>query len=494
MTSKSSESCLAILEQGNKKGERCWRPQTEEGYCIKHTSQAKLSKELSQGRKKCLTHRCLTTIELTNTEKYCEVCLTKKQEAKKNVKLCKAIKDQHLNKGKPCDNKATNGYYCGKHVKRYILLEEANEKGKRVCDDGKRSCKKFTTDGNLLCNSCLEKKREQEKKIYFQRLDDMTVCLTCGKTLNTVTKNIMNQEVQRCQSCYDKSRIIEENRVRENRTTSDQTEFNFVLRNAARRNIDVSITKEDRKELITQACTYCGSNETKRGIDRIDSDKGYHINNITPCCIICNKMKLDNPLIDFAKHIEKIYTHFAKSFIEENTISIQDSDDDTNSIEYETKPSFIKRSKIIEMYQKNNLSEFIELCKKDNRTDLLIKKLEDLEKIRPKIGEFRIKLKNALIADYVYRKKEGDITKMRITRKELHDFLDRNNISLFKDTYKKTHGDFEGLDEDIESMAKSWKDLDIHSKKLTLDKFLIRYRNKKAYKLNQPKQKDHSIE
>ena len=164
MDSISSESCLAIIEQGSKKGERCSRPQTKEGYCIKHTAQAKLSKELSQGRKKCLTHRCLTTIELTNNEKYCEECLIKKEEAKKDIKLCKALKDQHINKGKPCGLKATNGDYCGKHAPRYILLDKAKENGKRICDDGKRSCKEFTTNGNLLCDSCLEKKREQEKK------------------------------------------------------------------------------------------------------------------------------------------------------------------------------------------------------------------------------------------------------------------------------------------------------------------------------------------
>jgi hypothetical protein len=486
MNSKPSETCLAILEQGTKKGERCWRPQLEEGYCMKHTAQAKLSKELSEGRKKCLTHRCLITIESTNTEKYCRDCIAKKEEEKKEIKLCKAIKEQHANKGKPCGLKATIGDYCGKHAARCKLLEEAKENGKRICDDGKRSCKEFTKDGNLLCDACLKKKREQEKKIYNERLDDMTVCLTCGKTLDTVTKNYMNQEIQRCQSCYDKSRIIEQNRIRENRILSDQAEFNFVLRQAAVRNIDVSITKEDRKDIISKPCRYCGTIENKRGIDRIDSEKGYHHHNVTSCCGSCNIMKLDMPLLDFAKHIEKIYTHFVKSFLEENTTNnTEDSEEETITNEYETKPSFIKLSKIIGMYQKNTFSEFIELCKKDDRTDLLIKKLEDLEKTRPKIGEFRMKLKNALIADYVYRKKDGDVTKMRINKKELYDFLNKNNISLFKDTYKKTHGNFEGLDKDIDSMAKTWKDLDVDSKKSTLDNFLIKYRNKKAYILSQ---------
>ena len=40
-------------------------------------------------------------------------------------------------------------------------------------------------------------------------------------------------------------------------------------------------------------CRYCGNNNNKNqiGIDRIDSDGDYTVNNTVPSCGICNMMK-----------------------------------------------------------------------------------------------------------------------------------------------------------------------------------------------------------
>ena len=45
-----SGNCLAILEQGEKKGERCWRPKINNGYCGKHQTQALLEKGKEDGK------------------------------------------------------------------------------------------------------------------------------------------------------------------------------------------------------------------------------------------------------------------------------------------------------------------------------------------------------------------------------------------------------------------------------------------------------------
>lgn len=83
-------------------------------------------------------------------------------------------------------------------------------------------------------------------------------------------------------------------------------------------------------ELCKQKCFYCGtkpfakynkfkkegSNFAKRngyftynGIDRIDSKKGYTIDNVVPCCKYCNSAKLDRSVNDFKKWIKKVYTN-----------------------------------------------------------------------------------------------------------------------------------------------------------------------------------------
>ena len=77
--------------------------------------------------------------------------------------------------------------------------------------------------------------------------------------------------------------------------------------------------------LSQEQCYYCGrppSNSFNlkgddqkaepfiyNGIDRIDSSKGHIIDNVVPCCKICNWMKSDLTLDEFLDQIESIYKH-----------------------------------------------------------------------------------------------------------------------------------------------------------------------------------------
>jgi hypothetical protein len=71
-------------------------------------------------------------------------------------------------------------------------------------------------------------------------------------------------------------------------------------------------------------CFYCGVEPRQKatrknkkfqgiyyhnGIDRIDTNKGYISNNIIPCCIICNRMKMAFELEEFLGHVTKIHKH-----------------------------------------------------------------------------------------------------------------------------------------------------------------------------------------
>lgn len=60
------------------------------------------------------------------------------------------------------------------------------------------------------------------------------------------------------------------------------------------------------KLVYNQSCHYCGK-ERSKGIDRIDSNGGYSMNNILPCCRTCNVMKMAHSYDDFLKHIAVIY-------------------------------------------------------------------------------------------------------------------------------------------------------------------------------------------
>lgn len=110
---------------------------------------------------------------------------------------------------------------------------------------------------------------------------------------------------------------------------------------AKKRNIDFNLSTDEFYNLVTKNCVYCGQEPTERttdlttnhntnihysiitnGIDRIDSNKGYEINNCVPCCEKCNKMKLNYSKEDFFNHISKIYNYSIANKKEGNGINV----------------------------------------------------------------------------------------------------------------------------------------------------------------------------
>jgi hypothetical protein len=77
-------------------------------------------------------------------------------------------------------------------------------------------------------------------------------------------------------------------------------------RAANKRNIEWLLTDEEFKSFWGQPCSYCGNDIETIGIDRVDNNEGYYLNNCTPCCSICNKMKLDLSHDDFINKIKQI--------------------------------------------------------------------------------------------------------------------------------------------------------------------------------------------
>ena len=66
------------------------------------------------------------------------------------------------------------------------------------------------------------------------------------------------------------------------------------------------ITFEQFKKFWQKSCNYCGGEILTIGIDRVDSSKGYEIDNLVSACFICNYMKRDFPINIFLEHCERI--------------------------------------------------------------------------------------------------------------------------------------------------------------------------------------------
>jgi hypothetical protein len=213
--------CKAILTQGEKKGQRCWRKALENKYCGKHSAIAKLEEEKAAGKRKCTKHRCLTTIE--TDAKYCDVHLEEKN-AKDSLKtFCKAVIEQTERKGQTCTNEATKDGYCGKHA-RQIVVEKA--KG-TICEDGKRGCFKVVKPGCKKCRDCLEILAKKENDAYYEAISDPETCRMCFTKPYVPARGKRGQALMTCVPCHTKEIAVEANRPERHRNYPAEKKSTF---------------------------------------------------------------------------------------------------------------------------------------------------------------------------------------------------------------------------------------------------------------------------
>ena len=71
-----------------------------------------------------------------------------------------------------------------------------------------------------------------------------------------------------------------------------------------------TLTEEQITELMLSDCAYCG--DEGRGIDRIDSGKGYTPENTVACCTMCNQMKLNHDESEWVAQMKKILVNMGE--------------------------------------------------------------------------------------------------------------------------------------------------------------------------------------
>jgi hypothetical protein len=85
---------------------------------------------------------------------------------------------------------------------------------------------------------------------------------------------------------------------------------------ALKKNLQFELTNEQYSKMIKMPCYLCSksaSNTHKNGIDRVDNDKEYTLDNIKPCCSICNYLKRDFSLSDIREKCLDIYSNCIKN-------------------------------------------------------------------------------------------------------------------------------------------------------------------------------------
>lgn len=99
-------------------------------------------------------------------------------------------------------------------------------------------------------------------------------------------------------------------------TKDEKSLYNRYKYSASERGYIFELPNSTFKRLIYSNCYYCGvSPEQKHGnllyngIDRLENDKGYQIDNCLACCKVCNRGKSSLNNTDYMNHCIKVAIH-----------------------------------------------------------------------------------------------------------------------------------------------------------------------------------------
>lgn len=153
---------------------------------------------------------------------------------------------------------------------------------------------------------------EYGKRLWLCRCD-------CGVEKIIHGTSLKNGDTKSC-GCWNKELL---------RIKYGEASFNQLYRRyesgAKRRWFSFELTKNYFEKITKQNCFYCGAepNQTIKnkfdngdyvynGIDRIDSLKGYTVDNVVPCCGRCNEAKMSESQLDFLSWVGRVYNHSVK--------------------------------------------------------------------------------------------------------------------------------------------------------------------------------------
>jgi hypothetical protein len=278
---------------------------TKEPWCGDHTKYG-IKEELEKdGKKVCsnLERRgCTETVETTNPNiKQCEKCRRTEREADK--KRREKIKKSNENL---C-------YKCGKIFESYKTKNNEDSTKCEHCMEAQRK---------------IEDKRNRDNRDYAKEMENNPVRREKRRLYeekrNKILKPYQEYRARRIQliGLDEFHRINNENAVEnrkkniekdkdyykesnKNKSENIDYKYNIHINRCKRDGIECELTEEEIKEFFKEECFYCGE-LGNNGIDRIENDIGYNVDNCVSCCSMCNYMKacLDSiTFIDRAKFI-----------------------------------------------------------------------------------------------------------------------------------------------------------------------------------------------
>lgn len=160
-------------------------------------------------------------------------------------------------------------------------------------------------------------------ELFQKPIKSLFLCkCICGNEQTHIASDVINGNAKSC-GCKKKELFKESKRITYEKKFQFPVEKKMYSSYKSQCKIakkDFLLTFEEFKDLVNSICNYCGEPPSKlrfvqnkekekplNGIDRVNNEIGYILDNCVPCCTTCNFMKKMLTKEDFLNQVNKIY-------------------------------------------------------------------------------------------------------------------------------------------------------------------------------------------
>ena len=205
----------------------------------------------------------------------------------------------HNNICKKCAIYLSSKYYQKNKVEiNQRAIDKSRQQGMKPKRDTtiRKNSKKY-------CPNC--KKWEDESEFYIDKTKKDSLSSWCKSCHNEPSERKRLRAKENWQK--NKKEMSKRNK---DYYQSLKGKYHNYKKGAEHRNYKFELSLFDFATIIIQPCYYCGKKDSiYTGVDRIDSSKGYSVDNCAPCCTSCNIAKMAHTEKEFKEDTDRRFLH-----------------------------------------------------------------------------------------------------------------------------------------------------------------------------------------
>lgn len=298
-----------------------YRKSEQNEFCVKHQKLMFVKETEMLGKKVCGNYNkrgCITQLDLDYKFVACPDCLLKERE---KDKAKRELAKQKLEEVAETNSTTKTCTVCCKELPMEEFQGERSFKTitktcKSCRNSNKINDKKRDKDHrNELARICAKK---PENIIVKQKWVEANYEKVAEKWMNYRGRQIEENQEEYLKRNAEHAKSWRENnpeKVKENnilRVKNTNNHYKNYIRNAGDKNLNFDLPQELFMQKIKEPCHYCGETDEHKGfngIDRMNQQMGYIVDNCVSCCQMCNYMKKSLNEKTFLQRVEHILVY-----------------------------------------------------------------------------------------------------------------------------------------------------------------------------------------